>query len=119
MAVANTIAESVDGNIAAKVVDSYNYTLCSSIGDPAVFGSLLMEKEFLTGQIVNNICHTLGVPDYNKIMKLLSAVVNRIKTSGTADDCEKMFYRFVGDVLKNALQLVHVAEPMEDKYREC
>ena len=122
MAVASSMTEAErpadPRDVAARVVESSHFTLCTGIVDPDMFGSLLIQMEFATRPTVDGICHTLGVKDFSKVMKLISTVVNRIQTSSSAEDGERMFDRFVGDILKNGLQLGHIAKPMEDDYRE-
>ena len=105
-------------HVAARVVDSSHFTLCTGIVDPDVFGSLLIQMEFATRRTVNGICHTLGVKDFSKVMELISTVVSRIQTSSTTEDGERMFNLFVDGILRKGLQLEHIAKSMEEDYRE-
>ena len=104
--------------VETKVVESFTYTLCLAVHDVDIFASVLIQTKFLTTFEAHNIRTIHGESDVSKVMKLLLTVVRKIESSNSVEDAEETFKRFVTDVLVGALQLVHVAEPMEDKHRE-
>ena len=105
--------------IEARVVESFTYTLCRAVVDIDIFTSLLIQNEFLTPFIADNIRSTRGESNVYHMLKLLRQVISRIETSKSDEDAETTFKRFVFNVLQHSdLQLVHIVEPMEDRLRE-
>ena len=97
-----------------RVIESFYYTLCEATKvAPDVFASLLVQNQLLKQTTAEAVWQYLSSPDFSNAMNLVDAVVSGIRTS-THEDAER---RFINDVLcHGALQLGHIAEPMEDKY---
>ena len=100
-----------------RVIESFHYTLCEATKvAPDVFASLLVQNQLCKQTKAEAVRQCLSSSDFSKSVDLVNAVVSGIRTS-THEDAERRFNSFVNDVLRHcALQLGHIAEPMEDKY---
>ena len=101
-----------------KVIESFHFNLCEATNvAPDIFASLLIQNGLVTHAIAESALQTLGLPDFTKVMKLLHAVVCVMEADTREDHAERSYKTFVNEVLRNdALQLGHIAEPMEDEY---
>ena len=102
-----------------EVIEKNQSLICEAVvfcADVTWFASRMVEEGFISSQIQANVVSTLGVSDYNKCIKLLSAVGVQVLTA------PQRFHDFLGVLseqppLKGTVDVLHHCHGMSVKLR--
>ena len=108
----SNLPPSLQRYVECDVLQSFHATLNSSIVDPDVFASHLIQNKFMSRQTADNKM-PLGFSNYRKVGNLLGIVDSRIKTAGTVsrEHVRNRFNVFLS-ILSSALGLQDIADQM-------
>ena len=101
--------QSLQRYVESDVLRRFYATLNSSIVDPDLFATHLIQNGFVTRQIAENKM-PLGVSDYHKVQNLLGVVDAHIETAGS-EDVMRRFHIFLS-ILGNVFGLHDIAGQM-------
>ena len=86
-------------------------TAISEASQPMVFADLLVQHELVGKAAARNITSPQGIPDYNKVSRLMSAVYSYVQTVSSQEKATGIFNKLV-HILFNDLKLIDLAEQM-------
>ena len=86
-------------------------TAISDASQPAIFADLLVQYELVGRAAARNITSPTGIPDYNKVSKLMSAVYSYVQTVSSQEKATGIFNKLVR-ILYYDLKLTDLAEQM-------
>ena len=93
---------------------SFTATLNAAVTNSSqlvVFSDLLVQHELVGQATARDINSPLGIPDYNKVSKLMSAVSSRVQTVSSQEKATEIFNKLML-ILYNDLKLTDLAKQM-------
>ena len=82
--------------------------------NPSLFADKLVDNGFIAKQAADAIVQTLGIPDYNKVSKLMQAVGSQISTASNPTPTFETFIRILRE-----LSLDPLADKLVKFYSKC
>ena len=86
-------------------------TAISDASQPMILADLLVQYELVGKAAAKNITSPQGIPDYNKVSRLMSAVYSYVQTVSSKEKATGIFNKLVR-ILYNDLSLTDLAEQM-------